>query len=64
MEDGIYHITYALKLTVNGSSMELTIGKNGVISSSFQESSRLTIREDTAPLDIRLIRLYFLEWDG
>lgn len=69
MEDGIYHITYTLKLTVNGrsvngSSIELTIGKNGVISSSFQESSRLTIREDTAPLDIRLIRLYFLEWDG
>lgn len=69
MEDGIYHITYALKLTVNGramsgSSIELTIGKNGVISSSFQESSRLTIREDTAPLDLRLIRLYFLEWDG
>lgn len=64
MEDGSYHITYALKLTVNGSSMELTIGKNGVISSSFQESSRLTIRGDTAPLDIRLIRLYFLEWDG
>lgn len=70
MEDGIYHITYALKVmmngqSVNGSSVEFTISKNGIINSSFQESNQLVIREETnsSLLNLNLIRFYFLEYD-
>lgn len=70
-EDGSYNIAYAIKLTVNGQavsgcSVNFIIGRNGVSSSSFQMSSRLRIMEEQgmAPPDIRLIRLYYLEWDG
>ena len=61
--DGVYHITYALKLTENGQpmtgvSVELASGKGGVISSTLQGDVQ------TSRHDLRLIRLYVMEVEG